>query len=342
MAENGSIILAIDNMEVVQGNCLNCHAIYMNDTTKPVTTTNAKATYIGGGKIDFSIWDNGIVGIDNGGKVGTGRTFYQLNGSQESPAMNVTVTEPDSYVLSYWSMDQAGNSEATVKTTSFEVLADGEAPETTSDAQSSYTNKSVTINFDANDNGDLGVKNTFYRIDGGASVPGSSVYIAMPNVTTSYTLEFWSEDFSGNIEELDPVNNTVDFTIYIIPYAPLKLVYGNSDTDGSPCAYNDDYAGVYWIIWRVDTSTGSETIVKDTKNLYNFDPSVSAQTSCPNWLGGVANWSGVETENLLVTSGTIKYKVVVGVWWNAGEYADYELYTSPLFTLSETGKTINY
>ena len=81
---------------------------------------------------------------------------------------------------------------------------DATAPVTTSNAVATYVS-SAAITLSATDAGS-GVAATYYKLDGGAQVTGTSV-----TVTTlgSHTLEFWSVDVAGNIES----HKTASFTV---------------------------------------------------------------------------------------------------------------------------------
>ena len=226
---------------VEQDNCLNCHATYNSvDTTAPVTTTNALPSYVGPANIDFSIYDE-----DNAGKVGVGITFYKLDSGPETAGTNLFVSALDPYphVLELWSKDQAGNDE-TPHFVDFFIDEDFLPPTTTSNAQATY-NQGAVITLTATDDGTLGVKNTYFSLNDGPTQTGTSVNIpAASGPSVDYTLDFWSEDWSGNIEE---PHNSVDFTV--LGNGTLRLVWGNSDEeDPSWLCSVDPEAWADWVI----------------------------------------------------------------------------------------------
>jgi len=218
---------------VPQANCSNCHA--SPGSGPPVTTSNAQATYTGTAGIDFS--------ITIGGKVGVGFTFYLLDGGPEETGSNLTVSEPGAHTLEFWTVGQTGQVETPHKTASFTILEDTEAPVTTSNAQAAY-DRPVLITLTATDNDSMGVKTTYYKLNGGPTQTSTSVYVAQQPGRFSYTLDFWSDDWSGNVEEV----NTVNFDV-IGGTGTLSLVWGDSDTTGSPCPGDPD-AYVAWEIRR--------------------------------------------------------------------------------------------
>jgi len=170
--------------------------ITIPDTTAPVTTSDAKATYVSSAVVKLSATD----------AVGVAHTYYILNGAAQVEGTTISLGTVGSYTLEFWSVDAAGNVEAH-KTVSFTVTApapvDTAAPVTTSDAKASYISSAV-IKLTATDN--VGVAHTYYRLDGGAQVEGTQVTV---NAIGSHTLAFWSVDAVGNVE---PVN-TVSFDV---------------------------------------------------------------------------------------------------------------------------------
>jgi hypothetical protein len=256
------------------GKCLNCHAAFTpGDLTPPVTTSNAQGVYTGPAKIEFSIKENGLVGI--------GRTFYKLDGGGVTAAGNyVLITAPGQHTLEFWSKDQYGNSELTPNTVSFSIFEDTTPPTTTSDAKSNYSNGAV-ITLTATDDGPLGVKATYYRLNGGPTQTGTSVVIPATNGIIPYTLIFWSEDWAGNIE----AEHTVNFTV-TSGSGTIRLVWGDSDTSGSPCPGDAD-AWAQWTIFQ----TGS--------------PTKSGSQGCPNWSG---------VNDITVAPGPTPLTVLVDYW----------------------------
>jgi hypothetical protein len=267
--------------DVLQANCLNCHASYVpGDVTPPVTTSNAQATYAGPAKIDFSITDNG--------KVGLGRTFYRLDGGPITAAgKNLSVTAPGPHNLEFWSMDQSGNTESAPNNVFFTIEEDATPPTTSSNAQANYTQNAV-ITLTATDDGTLGVKRTYYRLNGGAIQSGTSVVIPASSGTIAFTLTFWSEDWSGNIEAQKSINFTVTSNT-----TTIRLVWGNSDTNPAHLPTGDDSAE--WTVRR-----GGWT-----------GPVVATGS------GASPNWDGVD--DIAVESGPTPYFVVIDWYWQGEE-----------------------
>jgi hypothetical protein len=204
--------------------CLNCHVGFSaSDTTPPVTTSNALATYIGPARIDFSITDSGLIGI--------GTTFYRVDGGPIQVGSSVFVSEPGVRVLEFWSVDQNSNVESPAKQVTFTIVPDLEAPVTTSNAQAEYFNVSPTITLTAIDNGTLPVKATYYTLNGGAIQSGTRVSVPRPpdGTVAEYVLAFRSEDWSGNLEAWKSVSFTV-----ASGNGTIRLVWGNSDVSGPP------------------------------------------------------------------------------------------------------------
>ncbi|MBI5442715.1 MAG: hypothetical protein HY900_16065 [Deltaproteobacteria bacterium] len=286
--------------QVAQASCLNCHSAYVSeDVTPPSTASNAQTTYVGPARIEFSITDNG--------KVGVGRTFYKLDGGAVTAAgKNLFVVAPGSHTLEFWSKDQAGNTEPVHQTASFTVIADTTPPETTSDARASYYNGAV-IRLSASDASTLGVKATYYRLNGGPAQTGTRVVLPATSGTISYSLAFWSEDWSGNVES----PKTVGFTVSS-GGGTLRLIWGDSDVSGSPCSY-DPEANARWTVrsgeWGPVVASGA---------------------------GGCPSWSGVA--DLSVPLSTTPYSVVID-WWDSWE-GYYEQTYFPSVVVTAPGQVV--
>ena len=284
--------------EVTQANCLNCHASYgPTDLTPPVTTANALPTYFGPAYIDFSM-------RDNNGKVGVGRTYYTLDNGPEIGQGKVFVSTPGSHVLEFWSVDQSGNVETTRKSTSFTIVQDVTPPTTTSDAKATYEQGGM-ITLTATDNSSLGVKTTYYSLNGAPTATGT--VINLPNTNGTHTLVYWSVDWAGNVEP----QRSVTFTVFS-GTGTIRLVWYNSDTTGSPC-FGDPEANAAW------------TIYKD---------GWGGQVVNAGW-GGCPNWSGVN--DISVPIGTTSYLVVVDwydSWWG---YDDRSVFT---VSVTAPGQTV--
>jgi hypothetical protein len=161
-------------------------------------------------------------------------------------------------------------------------------PVTTSNAETTYyTPANITLT--ATDNNTYEIT-TYYSLDGGPTQTGTNVYIPELNGTFSYSLEFWSVDWSGNEE----VHQTVNFTI-IGGNGTIRLVFGNSDINGSPCPSYPTNAR-----W---------TVTRD-----NFGGPIVATGS-----GACPDWSGVDDIVLDVIPASYFVEIE---WWdiNAGFY----------------------
>jgi hypothetical protein len=140
----------------------------------------------------------------------------------------------------------------------------------------------------ATDNSSAGVKATYYTLNGGpvlAYQPGTNIVVPQLPDTTSYTLQFWSEDLTGNVEGV----NTKVFTVH--GQATIRLVWSNSDIDGSPCT-SVPGAAVAWTIrsGTILVATGSD--------------------GCPDWSG---------VNDVLVSPGKT-YSVTIDWYWDGGVY----------------------
>lgn len=255
--------------------CAQCHAtVSAGDSTPPVTTSDVQPTYVGPALIDFSITDNG--------KVGVGVTYYRIDGGPVQSGDPAFVEVVGSHVLEFWSVDQAGNLESPHNTANFTILADSTPPVTTSNAGTSYYSP-ANIRLTATDASAMGVKATYYTIDGGPTQTGTTVWVPQQFGVISHTVTFWSEDWSGNVETAHVVNFTITGGT-----VTLRLVWGDSDVTGIP-----PEAGA-WADWTIHRGSFSGPIVASGS-------------------GASPGWSGVDDE-VIPVSGTLHYIRVT--WWD--------------------------
>jgi hypothetical protein len=73
------------------------------DTTPPVTTSDAVATYMVSATIKLTATDSGS---------GVAATYYSLDGGTQVSGTVVSVLTPGTHTLGFWSVDSAGNVEA--------------------------------------------------------------------------------------------------------------------------------------------------------------------------------------------------------------------------------------
>ena len=262
--------------------CANCHATsYAGDTVAPLTTSDAPASILVPGVINYTI-------TDNGGKVGIGTTYSRLDGGQPDVGTSFIVETAGNHTLEFWTVDQAGNEELPHKFANFTAFSDTTPPVTTSNASSDYENAADII-LTASDNNPVGIITTYYSLDGGAVQTGNLIHIPELNGNYSYSLEYWSVDGAGNEEP----HHTVNFTIHG-GNATLRLVWGNSDVDGSPCT-TDPGSKIDWEIHRGPTLVSS------------------GHSEC-----GVGGWSGVN--DIVVPVSLTSY--FVDIWWHSTGDAD--------------------
>ncbi len=173
----------------------------VDDVTPPSTTSNIPSDWTAA---PFQV---ALTESDN---VATGPTFYDVSATAtatpdattlyEAP---FTVSQEGTNNVSYYSIDQVGNSEP-IKTQ--QLRLDSSPPTTTSDAVADYTNQ-ATINLSAND-AFSGVAGTRYRIDRGAWTTGTVVTV--PGATpATHTLDWYSIDRVGKTETTKSASFTV-------------------------------------------------------------------------------------------------------------------------------------
>lgn len=226
-----------------------------NDLTPPVTTSNAVTDWV---NKDFTV----ILAAEDD-KSGVDKTFYSLKGVDFLEGANFTVSEGGSQKISFYSTDLAGNVEE-VQTA--QVNIDKTAPETTSNANNNW-HQEFTVQLKAED-GQSGVNQTFYSVNGSEFTEGDSVVVNEEGVNT---VSFYSTDVAGNVEEVKTAEVKIDRT------APETL----SNADGEwylefPLEFTstDDKAGVEKTFYSVNGSPFTEgtnvVITEDGVNIIEF------------------------------------------------------------------------
>lgn len=265
-----------DHSDIAGGHCSACHdeAVYQlyadpcvdchahpdpGDTTGPTTEATVLSSYVGAARISFDMNDSGRVGI--------GLTFRRLDGATATTGDVLDVTTAGSHTLEYWSVDQNGN-EGAHATVDFTVVPDTTPPTTTSNAKSAYEGP-ASITLSASDSSFLGVKGTYYSLNGAPVQTGTTISIAQPaSGTASYALEYWSDDYSNNEETHHIVNFTVtrDTTV---PVSTLSAqAFYRTPTISIPFTAQDSGSGVQVKYYKVDggplqsLSTASTYIIR--------------------------------------------------------------------------------
>lgn len=130
-------------------------------------------------------------------------TYYTVNGSNTQLGNSLQLSSEGTYILVYWSVDAAGNAE---QPHARSVTIDKTLPVTTDNAPSGIGSQDVTITLAPSDDRS-GVAVTFYKVNGGAQQAGTTITLVTSGI---HTVEYWSVDRAGNIEEPRAATVTID------------------------------------------------------------------------------------------------------------------------------------
>ena len=281
------------------------------DVTAPVTTSDAKATYVSSATIKLTATDAGT---------GVASTYYKLDGGAQTAGTSVTTSAIGAHTLVFWSVDVAGNAEVQ-KTASFSitspVVVDVTAPVTTSDAKATYVS-TASIKLTATDAGS-GVASTYYKLDGGAQTAGTTIAC---NTLGAHSIEFWSVDGAGNSE----THKTAAFSVNAPPdvTAPVttsdaKATYVSSAS--IKLTATDAGSGVASTYYKLDggaqtagTTIACSTLGAHSIEFWSVDKSNNAEThktaafsiSAPVVVDATAPVTTSDAKATYVTSATIK------------------------------------
>ncbi|PWK14983.1 OmpL47-type beta-barrel domain-containing protein [Tumebacillus permanentifrigoris] len=172
------------------GNKETTHTVEVKlDKAAPTTKSNAISGWVQAATVTLTTTD---------AQSGVAKTYYSVNGSTYVAGTTFTVDKEGVNKVTYYAVDIAGNQE---QVQTLEVKVDKTAPVTTSDAQSTGTAGDMKVTLASTDSMS-GVAKTFYSVDGGAYMEGTSFTLTNGNTgtgTTSLTgttsnkdsLEFW-------------------------------------------------------------------------------------------------------------------------------------------------------
>jgi hypothetical protein len=155
-----------------------------------------------------------LTATDTGGS-GIDRTYYTTDGSEPTTASPVynpaskPVLSSDGQVISYFSVDKAGNAETTHSATAH-IQTDATPPTTSDSVDGNWHASPVPVTLTANDNaGGSGVKATSFKVYSGATLPaktdsGWQVYNPMskPALNNGQAVAYYSTDNAGNQESV--------------------------------------------------------------------------------------------------------------------------------------------
>lgn len=186
------------------------------DATAPVT--EVVPSYLSS---DGTTWVSGLSLLATDEGWGVAQTYWTEGESLASTYTAPVPMEEGLHSVSLYSVDEAGNREAT-KTVDLGV--DTTAPTTTSDTKALYDN-SASITLTATDGALSGVANTEWRLDGIGWTSGTVVGVSAAGI---HTLEFRSTDEVGNVESANTVTFEVRHpaTIALTTNSASSLPYG--------------------------------------------------------------------------------------------------------------------
>lgn len=212
-------------------------------------------------------WVNTQVGVTlsaTDADSGVKDTFYRIDGGAWTSGTSLTIDTEGTHTVDFYSVDQAGNTEPTQ---TIAVKIDKTAPVTNVTHPTSWMNTDTTVNLDAVDPLS-GVKETHYRVDGGAWAAGTSLTIG---ASGTHTVEFYSIDQAGNTETTQKTMVSIDKTAPVTT-AVYPTGWTNTNTTVSLTA-TDAGSGVKTTYYRIDGSSWNPgtTAIISTDGTHTFD-----------------------------------------------------------------------
>jgi hypothetical protein len=194
---------------------------------------------------------------------GVKSTWYRIDAGAFAQGTSFTVSGDGLHTFSYYSVDNANNTETTHVSNQFRI--DTIAPVTTSTAVNggSYTG-TQTFTFSASDAGS-GVASTWYKVDAGAFTAGASVAVAAPaSGSASHTVSWYSIDGAGNQEATKTATVTVNAAA--APPPTITLTFKTNWTFSGKSGWD-------YIYWELQDASGNTL-----DSFYDDSTSASAKT----------------------------------------------------------------
>ncbi|MGZ4135426.1 MAG: OmpL47-type beta-barrel domain-containing protein, partial [Tumebacillaceae bacterium] len=213
--------------------------VVKSDRTAPVTASDAPATW--------SATDVTVHLTATDAQSGVAKTYYSINGSAFLEGTTFTVTQAGTNQVSFYSVDQAGNSE-TAHTVAVKI--DKTAPVTTADASASWSKGNVTVKLAATD-AESGVAKTYYSINGSAYVEGTSLTVDQAGTNQ---VSFYSVDAMGNTEDAKTITVKIDGTAPVTTASEVPTSWTKEDVTVNLTA-TDAQSGVAHTYYSVNGST---------------------------------------------------------------------------------------
>ena len=267
------------------------------DTVKPstsITITPASPDGTNGWRVSATSFTLG--GSD--ATSGVASTFYKIDGGATQTYSGSAVSIPQgSHTVSYWSVDNAGNTESA--TTSPAIKVDTVKPSTTlttAPATPDGTNNwfqrsSVTFTLAATD-ATSGVANSYYTIDGGAQQTYSGTVTV--NTQGDHTVTYWSVDTAGNTEATATTHIKLD---NVKPATTLTT--SPASPDGTNSWFKQ--SSVTFTLAATDASSGAATTLYTVdggaQQTYSGTVTVSGQGDHTVTYWSTDNAGNVETTN---------------------------------------------
>ena len=243
---NGTFSVSYDSQDVA-GNVEATQTIAFKVDVTPPTTTAALAGTLGGGGWYRSPVQVTLTAQDNPGGSGVAATYYSVDsGPLAAYSAPFTVSGDGTHSVQYYSVDNAGNVEATKSAT---VKIDQTPPTTTEAVTGTVGNNGwykagspVVLTLTATDNnGGSGVASTTYSVNGGAPQTYTQPVTFKDG---TYTITYGSTDVAGNVETPHTMSLKVDQTPPVVTYTGNAGTYTIDQTVDITCSASDNLSGV--------------------------------------------------------------------------------------------------
>jgi len=246
-------------LTITQLKALNDDPLGVVQTDRWAPQTTASTVPADGGLVRVS-----LTAVDHNS--GVAATYYKLDDATDfslySGAFTLDPSQP--HTLTYYSVDNAGNSEAP------HTMTDFQAPTTLATPSSGWSSGTIVLSATDILSGNSGIKEIDYSLDGGTtwiSVASDTAFVTAFTNEGAATLTFHAVDGVGNIEADQTISLLIDKT------PPVSTLSGADDSWHSgpvtlslsavDSAIGTDYpdgSGVHSVWYRIDGNPAVETL----------------------------------------------------------------------------------
>ena len=254
------------------------------DEVAPETTSNVTDSWFNQAfKVELTATDD---------LSGVAKTYYSINDGEYAEGTSFELTEAGVHTVKFYSVDNAGNEE---EAKTVEVKIDEADPVTASNVKDGWITQDFTVELTATDD-QSGVAKTFYSINGGQYVEGTSFKVSEEGI---HKVSYYSVDQAGNVEEAKTVEVKVDKSAPVVAW---KIGGGSVDTGSNSSSCQCGFG-----LWYSPYTPG-----------LNYVACVIQRVFFPWWYNG-SSYGSAPTENIVELGDELELGTTLTINYDAAD-----------------------